>query len=331
MRKFIFILIIFLSAAFLYLSFGELESILETIQRGNLWFVLLGLTLQFTWFIVLGSTYLALYRVLGLNGTVYQFSLMAVAANFVNTIAPSAGMGGAAIFISDAYRNHHSPGKATVASMLNLFLDYLAFLFVLTLGLIVLWRRNDLDPTEIAASAVIFAIATGLGFLLYLGSRSGIALGNTLAKMARLVNRIARPFMHRDYLSEERAHEFANEMSEDLRSLPQKSRSLIKPLLYAFANKALMMCILMACFLSFKVPFTGGTIIGGFSIAYLFLIVSPTPSGIGIVEGIMPLALTSLRVPWSQAVVITLAYRGITFWVPLGVGAIAFRILEREG
>ena len=91
-----------------------------------------------------------------------------------------------------------------------------------------------------------------------------------------------------------------------------------------------MMSVLMAAFLSFKVPFTAGTIIGGFSISYVFLIVSPTPSGVGIVEGIMPLALSSLRVPWSQAVVITLAYRGITFWLSLGIGAIAFRILNRD-
>lgn len=330
MRKFIFILVGFLSAALIYLSFGELESIIETIQQGNLWFVLLALLLQFGWTIILGATYLSLYRVLGLDGTVFKFSLMAAAANFVNTIAPSAGMGGTVVFISDAYRNEQSPGKATVASMLNLFLDYLAFLFVLALGLIVLWRRNDLGPTEIAASGVIFAIAAGLGFLLYLGSRSAVALGNTLAKMAGFINRIAKPFIHRDYLSEERAHEFAEEMADDLKSLPQKSKSLIKPMLYAFANKALMISILMVCFLSFDVPFSAGTIIGGFSIAYLFLIVSPTPSGIGIVEGIMPLALSSLRVPWSQAVIVTLAYRGITFWVPLGVGAIAFRTLNKE-
>jgi uncharacterized protein (TIRG00374 family) len=330
MRKFIFILAIFLSAAFLYLSFGELESILETIQRGNLWFVLFAIFLQFGWFVVLGLTYLALYRVLGLDGNVYKFSLMAAAANFVNIIAPSAGMSGTAVFISEAYRDNQSPGKATIATMLNLFIDYVAFLFVLTLGLIVLWRRNDLNTTEIAASVVIFGIATGLGFLLYLGSRSATALGNALAKTARIINRIAKPFIHRDYLSEERAYEFANEMAKDLKSLPQKSKSLIKLLLYAFANKALMISILMVCFLSFSVPFTAGTIIGGFSIAYLFLIVSPTPSGIGIVEGIMPLALSSLRVPWSQAVLITLAYRGITFWVPLGVGAVAFRILNKE-
>jgi hypothetical protein len=42
------------------------------------------------------------------------------------------------------------------------------------------------------------------------------------------------------------------------------------------------------------------------------------------------LALTSLSIPWSQAIIITLAYRGVTFWLPLGVGAWAFRTLNRD-
>jgi uncharacterized protein (TIRG00374 family) len=119
-------------------------------------------------------------------------------------------------------------------------------------------------------------------------------------------------------------------MAADLKSLPGQLHSLVRPMAYTFANKALLMGVLIASFLAFEVPFSAGTIIGGFTISYLFQIVSPTPSGIGIVEGIMPLALSSLRVEWSQAVIVTLAYRGITFWLPLGIGAIAFRILNRE-
>ncbi len=330
MRKFLFIFVLFLGAAFVYSSFGEIETILQTLKRGNIWFVLLAVLIQCGWFLVSGMTYLSLYRLLGMDGALYEFTLMSAAANFVNTIAPSAGMGGMAVFISSASRSDHTPGKATVASMVFIFLDYAAFLVVLTLGLIVLFRRNDLDPSEIAASAIMFTIAAALGVLLYLGSRSAKALGSALARMARLVNRIAHPFIHRPYLSEERAHQFASEMAADLQSLPGRLHSLVKPMLFAFLNKSLLMGVLMATFLAFQVPFSAGTIIGGFAISYLFLIVSPTPSGIGIVEGIMPLALSSLRVPWSQAVVITLAYRGITFWLPLAVGALALRILNRQ-
>jgi uncharacterized protein (TIRG00374 family) len=330
MKKIAILLVIFLAAAFVYLSLGEIESIVQTLQQGNIWFIGLAILIQCGWFVMSGFIYLSLYRILGMDGTIQKMTLMSAAANFVNVIAPSAGMGGMAVFISSAKRNGQSTGKVTVVSMLFILLDYVAFLCVLTLALIVLIRRNDLRPSEITASIVMLAIAIGLGSLLYLGSKSAEALGNALARMARIVNRIVKPFLHHDYLSESRAYEFADEMAKDLQSLPERYRSLMQPLGYALANKALMMSILLVSFLSFEVPFSVGTIIGGFAISYLFLIVSPTPSGIGIVEGIMPLSLVSLRVPWSQAVIVTLAYRGITFWLPLSIGAVALRILDRK-
>ena len=330
MRKFVFSLVIFLGAAFVFLSFSELESILRTLRQGNFWFILIAVLIQLGWLFVAGLIFQALYRALGMDDTVYRFSLLAAAALFINIVTPSAGVGGVAVFISEARRNGQSVGKVTVANMLYLFLDYLVFLFVLALGLIVLFRRNDLGPTELAASGVMLAIAAGLGIMLYLGARSAEALGNALAKLAHLINRMLNLFIHRDYLSETRAHEFAHEMADDLKSLPEKVHTLSTPFFYSFVSKVLLMCILLSVFLAFQVPFTAGTIIGGFAISYLFLVVSPTPSGVGIVEGIMPLALSSLRVPWSEAVIITLAYRGITFWLPLGAGAVAFRMLERE-
>ena len=330
MRKFVLILVVFLGAAFVYLSFGELESIVQTLQQGNIWFLFLAVLIQLAWFLVMGLIYQSLYHVLGMQEGLYRLSLLSASTTFINIVAPSVRMGGMAFFVSHAARAGRSVGKITVVNMLALFLDYAAFLVILTLGLIIIWRRNDLDPTEIAASGVMFAIASGFGFLLYLGSRSGSALGNALAWMARLVNRVAQPFLQRPYLSEGRAHEFAHEMAGDLKSLPEKYHSLFLPLLYSLAGKALLMGVLLTVFMAFQVPFTAGTIIGGFAIAYLFLIVTPTPAGVGIIEGVMPLALSSLRVPWSEAVVITLAYRGITFWLPLAVGAIAFRVLQRE-
>jgi glycosyltransferase 2 family protein len=330
MRKLLFILILFLGAAFVYLSFGELESILKTLQHGNIWFILLAVLIQFAWFLMMGLVYQSLYHVLNMEESVSRLALLSASATFVNIVAPTIGMSGMAFFIGHAVRKGRSAGKVTIVTMLGLFLDYAAFLVILTLGLIVLFRRNDLDPTEIAASGVMFAIAAGFGFLLYLGSRSPEALGNALAGMARLVNRVVYPVIHRTYLNEDRAHEFAQEMADDLKSLPEKYHSLLVPLIYSLAGKALLMCVLVSVFLAFQVPFTAGTIIGGFAIAYLFLIITPTPAGVGIIEGVMPLALSSLRVPWSEAIVITLAYRGITFWIPLAFGAAAFRMLQKE-
>lgn len=328
MRKFIIALVIFLGIAFVILSFAELQYILETLQRGNLWFVALALLVEVGWLFNAGLTFRSLYHLLGLEETSRHLMVVAAAANFVNVVAPSAGMGGIAVFINDGRQREHPSGKVTVAGALFVLFDYLAFLCVLALGLIVLIRRNNLNAGEITASMILLVIASVLAFLLYLGSRSAAALGNALAWMARLVNRMAHPFIHREYLQVERAYSFATEIADGLIELRGHPKRLITPLLLSLNNKALLILILLFMFLAFKVPFSAGTLVGGFAIGYLFLIVSPTPAGIGVVEGVLALALNSLHVPWSQAVIITLAYRGITLWFPLAIGAWAFRTLH---
>ncbi len=331
MKKLILVVILFLGIGVVAISFSELETILFTLRKAHLAFFILGIFIQLTWFITTARMYQSIFHLLGVHEGILTLSRIATAANFINVVAPTAGVGGVALFASEARRRGHPAGKVTVAAALFLLLDQAAFLVILALGLIVLVRRNDLDAGEISASFILLCIAVTYASVLYLGYRSEEKLGRVLAKMVRLINRVVNFFRKEDYLSEARAYEYAHEISEGFAGLTEKPSSLIRPVLWGIFNKGLLMLILMCAFLSFEVPFSAGTIIAGFSLAYLFLIVSPTPSGIGVVEGLMPIALASLNVNWSQAVVITLTYRTVTFWVPFGVGAWAFRSLHTAG
>ncbi|MCX6057051.1 MAG: lysylphosphatidylglycerol synthase transmembrane domain-containing protein [Chloroflexi bacterium] len=331
MKKLFVIIVVFLGIAVIAISFSELETIIKTLQHAHLGFFILAILFQFTWFVATGRMYQSIYHLLGIDESILTLSRIATAANFINVVAPTAGVGGIALFASEARRRGHPAGKVTVAAALFLLLDQAAFLSVLAVGLIVLVRRNDLTAGEISASLFLLGIAISYAFVLYLGYRSEEKLGNLLAKIVRIINRIVNIFRKGEYLSETRAHQYAHEISEGFAGLTEKPSSLIRPVLWGILDKILLMCVLICAFLSFEVPFSADTIIAGFSIAYLFLIVSPTPSGIGIVEGLMPIALTSLSVDWSQAVVITLTYRTVTFWVPFGIGALAFRSLHTGG
>jgi hypothetical protein len=327
MKKFIVVIFLFLGVGIVALSFGELENTLATLQKAHLRWLFLALALEILWMGNIGLTYQSIYRLLGIEESRGRLILVAAASNFVNIVAPTAGMSGIAVFANEARRRGYPPGKATLAGALFLIFDLTAFLCVLALGWIVLLRRNDLNAGEISASLLLLVVACIFTFLLYLGYRSADALGNALARIAHFTNRVIRPFLHHDYLSEERAHAFACEIAEGLKDLKRSTRLLI-PLLHALLGKALLLGILLCSFLSFDVPFSAGTIIAGWAIGYLFLIVSPTPNGIGIVEGIMPLTLASLRVPYEAAVVVTLVYRAVTFWISLAVSAWAFRYLH---
>lgn len=330
MKKAFVFVVLFLGVVIAALSFSELETILLTLRKARLNFFLLALVIQSLWFISSGRMYQSIFHLLGVHEDVFTLSRIATAANFINVVAPTAGAGGVALFAAEAHRRGHPTGKVTVAAALFLLLDQAAFLIILALGLFILIRRNDLDAGEITASLFLFGIAITYATVLYIGYRSAERLGNLLAKVARLINRIVRFFQRENYLSEERAHAFAHEIADGFSGLTEKPTSLVRPVLWGIFDKGLLMLVLVCCFLAFEVPFTAEVIIAGFSMAYLFLIVSPTPSGIGIVEGVMPIALTSLNVNWSQSVVITLLYRAVTFWFPLAVGAWAFRRLHAE-
>jgi uncharacterized protein (TIRG00374 family) len=328
MKKIFVAVILFLGIGVVVLSFGELETILRTLKHAHLEFLFLAIILQFLWFITSGRMYQSVFHLLGVQESVITLSFIATAANFINVVAPSAGMGGVALFTNEARRRGHAAGKVTVAAALFLLLDQASFSVVLSIGVILLVRQNNLSASEISASFILFVITVSYAFILYLGYRSEERLGSLLAKVVHWINRIVKIFSRKEYLSEVRAHEFAHEVAEGFSGLTEKSSSLIRPVLWGIVDKGLLMLILACSFLSFEVPFKIETIVAGFSIAYLFLIVSPTPSGIGIVEGIMPIALSSLNVNWSQAVVITLVYRAVTFWLPLAVGAWTFRSLH---
>ena len=328
MRKALVVLILFLAATLVILSLGELEQTVAILGQGNLWYILLAFLIQVGWFFLVGITYRSLYHLLGMRESISKLTIVAAAATFVNVIVTTASVGGIAIFVNSARKTGYPPGKVTLAAALFVLFDQAAFLAVLALGILVLYRRNDLSAGEITASLILFSVAVLLTFTLYLGSRSARTMGNFLARLVRLVNAILRPFIRRDHLQVERAYAFAHEMADGLKALPHRPRGLLKPLFLAFLNKGLLICILLCAFYAFQVPHSPGTIIGGFAIGYLFTIVSPTPAGIGIVEGVLPLALKSLRVAWNQAVVVTLVYRAMTFWVPLGIGGWAFRALH---
>ena len=162
MRKFIFAVVLMLSIVFIIGQFAELQSLVETVQRGDWRYLALALIIETAWIMNLAASYLVIFQALGIEEKVENLLLIATAANFVNIIAPSGGMSGMALFAAEARRRNYSPARAAIAGALHLFFDYLGFIVVLALGLIVLIRRNHLTTVEITASAILVTIAVVL-------------------------------------------------------------------------------------------------------------------------------------------------------------------------
>ncbi len=329
MRKLLVALALLLGVVFILTRIAELNNILAVFERGNLIYLALALLAQAAWIYNLSAFYQSVYQVLGIREKQSYMVWLVTAANFMTVVAPSGGLSAMAVYLAEAKRRGRSTAKVTVAAVLYIWFEYIGTLFLSMVGLAELARRNHLHWAEMAASLVLLAGALVIGLLLYLGMHSPRALGKTLAWMARLVNTMLRPVLHRNYLRESRAYTFSTEVAGGITALRDNPRWAFRPILFTLLNKILLLVVLLLSFLAFEVPFDAGTLVAGLSIAHLFLIVSPTPSGIGIVEGILVVALNSLGVALSDATVVTLSYRGFSFWMPLLVGMVTLRLLNR--
>ena len=331
MRKFLFAVVLLLGVIFVFSRLAEVQNIVHTLERGEWFYLVPAFILQVIWLLNTGLSYKIIYRNLQLPGVYHRLVRMSAAATFLNVVAPVGGMSGLAVFLDDARKRNYSSARVLVAGALYVLFDYFGFLFILLLGIIILFRRNDLTWPVVSGSIFLALGAVGLAGVLYLGMHSGKALEKIFSWGSERINRILRLVIHRDYLQQNRAVEFATEVEEGLKFIKSSPFDAALLIFLAILGKALLIGVLFMMFMAFHVPLTPGTLIAGFSIGYLFLIIAPTPSGIGFVEGALTLALNSLYVPLADATVIVVAYRGITLWIPLIIGLVALRSLSGWG
>ncbi len=329
LRRFLLILAPVLGLPFILSRVTQLDQLWGTLLRGDMVWFLLAVALQGAWLFNTALSFQSIYRLLGIEDRLNHLLQVAAAANFMNIVMPSMGVGGMTVFLVDGQRRELPSGRVSAAVALYVLYDYLSFLMVLALGLFVLFRRNQLNAPEIAASLIFAVAALILAGMIYAAARNGRRLERLLTRLATAANRLLRPILKREYLSLDRARSFPREICAGLRELRRSPGSVLLPAALALSSKALLISILFLVFLAFRQPYQVGTLIAAFSIGYLFQIVSPTPSGVGFVEGAMTLALTSMEVPAAPAAVIALSYRGITFWLPLLYGMLAIRWVGR--
>ncbi len=329
MRKIVLWIAVIAAVIFIIVSITELENILAAMGKGNWLFLLLALALECVCLVNNTYTYRSLYRLVGLEESLGHLFLLSTASTFVNMIAPSGGIVGVAVFVDAAKKRNQSPARVMVAGILYAIYEYISLLCVVALGFIALFRRQNISTGEIVAASILSGITVALSLILYLGYRSSRKLGVLLNRVAHWINRLLYRFFHRNVIAEEKAHELAAEIGEGIATLRETKHILHWPLFFSLINKVLLIGLLTAVFLSLQVPFSLGTVISGYSIAQLFFYVTPTPAGVGFVEGLFPLTLNALNVPLSMAVLITLIYRGITVWFSFGVGFYSFRKLQR--
>ena len=312
-----------LAVAFVWLvvsHFTEVKKLANTLAQGQWQWVLAAALLQVIYYLTFSATYQSAFYALGIKRKVLELVPVTLGSLFINVVAPTASTAGAALFVDDAARRGHSPARAATATMLQLVADYSAFLMVLAAGMTILFIDHDLQTYEIVGAIILLLLDVTLIGVLLLGVWWPKLVESLLRRIQAIVNRIGSWFKRPNLLDTDWAYTNAAELTDASQAVAEYPARLVRLLLVMLAAYAIDIFSLYVLFRAFGQTIGLGALLAGFAMGILFWVVSPIPQGIGLVEGVMTLTYTSLGVPTDTAAIVSLAFRGLTFWLPLVLG-----------
>lgn len=316
-RRWLLWLLLAIFAGVLFRHSGDVRQLGGTLARGRWPWVLLGAALLMVYYLLCAAVYACAFRTVGVRSRLAGLLPVWFASIFVNVTVPTAGP---LIFVDDAALRGESAARATAGMILVRVADFGTFLWILVGGLAYLQARHDLRVYQVATALALLAIVAGWTALLLLGGRRRAMLRLLLAGFQAKVNQTARRCGRPSPLPGDWAERNAVQFSQASMAAAQRPGDLLVTGAVALAAHLVALASLQVFFMAFRVVVPLPTLVAGFSIGLLFWIVSILPEGIGVVEPLMVLVFTRLGVPKHGAILAVVAFRGLSFWLPLLIG-----------
>jgi uncharacterized protein (TIRG00374 family) len=333
-RKIVLIGLVGVFSVVFIIQIGDITELVETVQKGQPFWITVALALQLLWFLNQACLYQSIYSLLGLPARIRRLAPIVLASNFVNFVTPSASLGALPLFLDDAHQRGLNAGRVALTNILRLLLNLIWFSILLAFSLTMLFLWHQLQSYHIIAAAILFVVAVLMvGGLVLAGLRPN-RLVRLLVWVASVLNQLRQYVLTHDLLKADRAEQFATQFSQAAVVLWEGRWRLVRPWLHIMLFDALEMAMLYAVFRAFpggdqRISFA--MLVTGYSVGVLFSVVAITPQGVGAVEGLLVAVFRSFGLPAGRVAVIVLVYRGLSFWLPLLVGFAAVRWVHGLG
>jgi hypothetical protein len=124
---------------------------------------------------------------------------------------------------------------------------------------------------------------------------------------------------HPSWYQPERAERFFENFNRSMIFLVKDSKILLAPAMFAVLDWLTMFLCLKASFLAVSYPVDNRSLLVGFSVGIFAGLFSITPASIGIMEGSMAGCFYLMGLDYDRALVATLIYRIVFYFLPLFV------------
>jgi uncharacterized protein (TIRG00374 family) len=291
-------------------NLGDSAAVIERLRVGALALALLAQVVSY-----LGSGYLtsALVGLAGNRLSVARGTLLTLGAASVGLVA--GGLVGSAVA---TYRWSRASGVgaegALLAGWLPTVFNSTMLVFLAVFGLAQLLVTHELSELQLAGFAIMLVI------LLVIAAGAVSALRHRARAITMLVRitGLWRRFLRRPAES----HAIAEQAAQLLDAVEAlRGRGWHGPAVGAFANMTFDALTLYFLFVAAGYPINPGVLLAGYGLPLLLgRLAVFLPGGVGVIEATMTALYRGLGVPAAVTVLVILAYRTLSFWVPAFVG-----------
>ena len=326
-RNIIFIVIIAIFAWYVFNHHSELNKFLNALSQGSWRWLIVALLAQIGFYAAFTLLTQATFRAVHLERKFKDLVPLVLGSLFVNVLAPTGGQTGTILYADDAARRNESPPKAIIANVLTTIISYTAFSIILVFSLFYLKSLSLLNNYEVTGAIIfVFPIVIPVFFIF-----SSVKYPDLTVKILDWIRsitiKVTSLFKRPAKISKDWAKSVASELAEATTLAIQNRRRLVRSYFYAFLAHALNIVCLLIIFEAFEVNIHYGALIAGYAFGEVVRIISPQPEGVGVVEVVMAVIFSSFGVPLISATAIVIVFRGLNFWIPLGLGFISVRTL----
>lgn len=326
LRRLVFWLLMGAFLWFVIHNLSDIQNVLSVLRLGRWQWIMVAALLQVGYYSLYAVLYQTTFRIVGFPTRFREVFPLVLSSLAINVATPTGGAASTLLFMDHAANKDDSPGKAAAGTSL-VFVIFLGVLSIIIFAsMIYLYIIDKLERFEIIGTILLMLFILIFALLLWAGLRIPKFFKAFFQFLRRLINSIVHFFGRPDLITEQWVESNTNSFSEAAHAIAHHNEGIKQAAWVAAAMHVVNAISLYVVFFAFQQHISFGNLLAGYAMGMLFWTVSPTPQGIGVVEGVMAVVYNGLGIQKEAATIIALAFRGLAFWIPLLIG---FALLRR--
>lgn len=312
LRYLLTLIVLALAVHLILPQLSAIEDSVNTLRSMNPWIIGAAVLAEVASYTAAGYTLAALAALLGDHLDVRRGMTITLAGNSIGLVA--GGVVGTSAVVYRWTRNSGvGPGAAALCGALPFILLNLILVLLSIVGIIQLFIVHQLTTLEAVAFGLTLTALITFGTAVVFGMSHPTWLADRIDSIGRRWS----AWRHKPY-DPDAAESLTNRLVDTWIIL--LNGGWRGPLFGATMMVLLDMAVLGFIFVAAGYPITLPILLAGYGLPMLIGRLPIVPGGVGIVEAMMIAVFTALNVPQATAVIATLGFRLISFWLPTLIG-----------